>query len=209
MMSYVETANNAKKMLLKEFEKEYREFFGEQKYVFGRGNVDSRIVLIGEAPGHNEVLKGEPFVGAAGKNLDSFMKALGIDRNELYITNAIKYRLSRINESTGREINRAATTQEIKSNVVWLQKEISILSPSLIVTMGNIPLKTVTGDVKNMNVSSVHGSLFNLRITGKNYQVFSLYHPASIIYNKNLIQVYNNDIILLKDIIDDFKKQKN
>lgn len=209
MMSYVQTANDYKRILLENFEKEYREFFGEQKYVFGSGNVDSKIVLIGEAPGHNEVVKKEPFVGAAGKNLDSFINVIGIDRKELYITNAIKYRLSKINQDTGREVNRAATVKEIKNNIVWLHREIDIICPSLIVTLGNIPLKAVTGNLKNINVSSVHGSILNVRIMGKSYEVFSLYHPASIIYNKNLTEVYNNDIVLLKDIITDFKKQKS
>lgn len=208
MKNYVEAANNGKRMLLEEFEREYRNIFGDQKYVFGHGNVNSEVVLIGEAPGHNEVVKGQPFVGAAGKNLDSFINALEIDRKDLYITNAIKYRLSRINESTGREVNRTATSKEIKSNISWLQREITIISPTLIVTMGNIPLKTLTGEIKNMNVSAVHGSLLDVRISDKNYKVFSLYHPASIIYNKNLIQVYNNDIILLKHIIADIKNKK-
>ena len=81
--------------------------------IFGDGDVDSQIVLIGEAPGKNEILQGRPFVGQAGKNLDEFINVLEIKKADLYITNVVKMRPYKINEQTGREANRTPTKKKL------------------------------------------------------------------------------------------------
>lgn len=177
---------------------EYIEEFKGNEIVLGEGNIDSRIVLIGEAPGKDEVAQGKPFVGKAGQNLNEFLEILGLDRDAIYITNSIKYRLFKINSDTGRKSNRPATKQEIEKNMSYLAKEISIINPKLVVTLGNVPLRTVTGDMR-INIGDNHGMLSKIDILGNNCYIYPLYHPASIIYNVSLKDVYISDIKNLKE----------
>jgi DNA polymerase len=180
---------------------EYKKEFSEEEIVLDCGNIDSRIVLIGEAPGKDEVKLSKPFVGAAGKNLNKFLEAIGLERESIFVANSIKYRLSKINPKSGRIINRPPTKEEIEKNQIYLLKEIEIISPEIIVTLGNVPLKMVTGD-KGISIGSVHGELKKIQIFGKEYSIYPLYHPASIIYNASLQDVYMEDIIKFKGILE-------
>jgi len=155
---------------------------------------------VGEAPGKDEVRLSKPFVGAAGKNLSEFLEMLDIDRESIYITNAIKYRLSKINSKTGRTINRPATKEEINLNREYLLKEIDIIKPEYIVTLGNVPLKSVMSDY-NINIGDVHGKLMTVTVHSITLNLFPLYHPASVIYNQSLKKVYFEDIQKLKEIL--------
>ncbi len=181
---------------LDELNRKYVNTFKNEQIVMGAGCVTSPLVLIGEAPGKDEVRLGKPFVGAAGKNLSEFINALGIAREDLYITNVIKYRLGKLNEKTQRINNRPATKDDILINQKWLHSEIGLLKPQIVVTLGNVPLKAVTNDF-NVSIGNVHGSMLNCVIGENEFKVFPLYHPASIIYNRALKEVYNNDLILL------------
>ncbi len=176
---------------------EYVQEFKDKEMVLGHGCLDSPIVIIGEAPGKDEVKQGKPFVGAAGKNLNEFIEVLEISRDDLYITNAIKYRLGRLNPKTGRIVNRPATMKDIKENQKWLHKEIQLLKPQIIVTLGNVPLKAITNNF-GISIGDMHGTLHECNLSGKVYKLFPLYHPASIIYNRSLKDVYQQDMIILK-----------
>ncbi len=176
---------------------EYVQEFKDKEIVLGRGCIDSPIVIIGEAPGKDEVKQGKPFVGAAGKNLNEFIEILEISRDDLYITNAIKYRLGRLNPKTQRVVNRPATMKDIKENQIWLQKEIHLLKPQIIVTLGNVPLKAITNNF-GISIGDMHGTLNECNLSGEVYKLFPLYHPASIIYNRSLKDVYKQDMITLK-----------
>ncbi|HOM03616.1 MAG TPA: uracil-DNA glycosylase [Acetivibrio sp.] len=176
-----------------------KEFYGRE-IVLGDGNADSRLVLIGEAPGREEVLNSKPFVGAAGKNLAEFLDKLGLKREDIYITNAIKYRLSKVNPDTNRVSNRPATKNEILDNRDYLLKEIEIINPEYIVTLGNVPLRAVYGDF-GITIGEVHGTLSKIKVLEAEYNLFPLYHPASIIYNAKLKEIYNEDLNKLKLII--------
>ena len=180
--------------------KEYKEKFKDFEVVVGEGNIDAEIFLIGEAPGKDEVLQGKPFVGMAGKNLSFFLDNIKVDRKDIYITNTIKYRLSKINPKSGRVVNRPTTAKDLELNLEYLYKEIDIINPKYIVTLGNVPLKAVTND-KSTNIGDVHGTLRDISIKSKNYMIFPLYHPASIIYNRSLKDVYLNDMIQFSNII--------
>ncbi|NLY42827.1 MAG: uracil-DNA glycosylase [Clostridiaceae bacterium] len=182
--------------LYEEYIKEYK----DREVVLGEGNVDSLLMLVGEAPGKEEVRLSRPFVGMAGKNLDEFLNILGMDRNELYITNAIKYRLSKINPKTGRLVNRPATMEEIQKNREYLIKEILIINPRYIVTLGNVPLKAITGE-NNIKIGDVHGEVRKQLLMDREYKLFPLYHPASIIYDRSLRETYIKDIEKLKKIL--------
>lgn len=180
--------------------KEYANQFAVNEFVFGCGCSEPKLLLIGEAPGREEVKLSRPFSGAAGKNLDDFLQLAQIRREETYITNAIKYRLSKVSPKTGRLSNRPATRDEILSSRAFLLKEIEILSPICVVTLGNVPLRAVTGDF-SLNIGDVHGRPIYEK-TGKNeLMIFPLYHPASVIYNRSLKQTCQTDILKLRDIV--------
>ncbi|WDC85342.1 uracil-DNA glycosylase family protein [Caloramator sp. mosi_1] len=96
------------KTIYNEYENKIKEAYGEDiKIVYGDGNINAQIMLIGEAPGRFEEEQGKPFVGQAGKNLDEFIDILEINREDLFITNVVKIRPFKINEKTGRKVNRA------------------------------------------------------------------------------------------------------
>lgn len=185
---------------IKELNKEYCRNFEVQEIVLGEGNLNAAVLLIGEAPGKDEVKLSKPFVGAAGKKLSEFLGFLGVDRESIYITNAIKYRLSKQNLITGRIVNRPAQQIEIEQNREFLLKEIKIINPTYIVTLGNVPLRSVTSSC-DLCIGSVHGSELKVSFLDTEFKLFPLYHPASIIYNRSLKEVYLKDIEILKELI--------
>lgn len=180
------------KKLYSEYEKEHP----KEQIVLGLGNSQSNIMLVGEAPGRDEVRQGEPFVGVAGGKLSEFMNYLKLERDSVFITNAIKHRLYKTNEKTGRTSNRPAKVSEIKKERLYLLKEIEIISPALVITLGNVPLKAVTGDF-NLRVGEEHGRIINYN----DINIFPMYHPASLIYNRKLEEVYYEDLEKLKAIL--------
>ncbi|MCX7922331.1 MAG: uracil-DNA glycosylase [Clostridia bacterium] len=180
--------------------KSYKSEFNSEEIVLGDGNSNADLLLIGEAPGKDEVRLSKPFVGAAGKNLSEFLGILGIERETIYITNTIKYRLSKLNTETGRIINRPATKEEIIKSRDYLLQEIRIINPKYIVTLGNVPLKAVMGDF-NASIGSMHGNLKVIEVLEAKYNLFPLYHPASVIYNSKLKDIYTSDIKKLGEII--------
>ncbi len=191
----------SRKEQLNRLYEEYIKEFNGSEIVTGDGNTHAKLLLVGEAPGKDEVKLSKPFVGAAGKNLSEFLETLGVERDDIFITNAIKFRLSKINPVTGRSVNRPATKEEIESNKRFLYEEIKIISPKFIVTLGNIPLKAVTGSGK-IKIGDIHGTVLQTQIWGQQFNVFPLYHPASIIYNRSLKDVYINDLEKLKKVMD-------
>jgi|LSQX01.3.fsa_nt_gb DNA polymerase len=180
--------------------KEYADQFAGNEFVFGCGCTDAKLLLIGEAPGREEVKLSRPFSGAAGKNLDEFLQIAEIVREEIYITNAIKYRLSKVSPKTGRLSNRPATRDEIVSSRVFLLKEIELISPTWVVTLGNVPLRAVMGDF-TLSIGNMHGKAVYEKIGKKKLMIFPLYHPASVIYNQSLKQTCQADILKLRDIV--------
>ena len=190
----------SKREKLDNFYRSYRDQYCNEELVNGYGNIDSEIVLIGEAPGREEVKRGIPFVGAAGKNLDIILNRLGIAKEDIYTTNTFNYRLSRISERTGSKVNRPATAAEIFAAVSYLKEEIDIIRPTYLITLGNVPLKTLTYDFFRP-IGEVHGENLLIDILERDYNLIPLYHPASLIYNRKLEDVYFNDIDKLKRIL--------
>lgn len=186
---------------LKALNYEYTCRFSDKEIVLGEGNPDSKLVLIGEAPGKDEVKLRKPFVGMAGKNLNEFLDILGVGRDSIYITNAIKYRLSRVSEKTGRVSNRPALKADIEGSRQFLAREICTISPRIIVTLGNVPLKAITGNYA-INIGTLHGRLEDIDVDGRQFKLFALYHPASIIYNRSLKDIYIEDIRKLSLLLD-------
>ena len=161
----------------------------ENALVFGEGPKHAKLMLIGEAPGEQETLQGRPFVGKAGQNLDHFLELAGLRREEIYISNAVKLRPTKTGK-TGRLSNRPPTKDEIALFRPWLMREIEEVAPGMIATLGNVPLRAVTG--RSLSIGEVHGQVLDAGETG--LPLFALYHPASLIYNRSLTDVYEQDV---------------
>ena len=161
----------------------------ENALVFGEGPQKPKLMLIGEAPGEQETLQGRPFVGKAGQNLDHFLALAGLRREEIYISNAVKLRPTKTGQ-TGRLSNRPPTKDEIALFRPWLLREIAEVAPQMIATLGNVPLRAVTG--RSLTIGEVHGQVIDAGETG--LPLFALYHPASLIYNRALSEVYEQDV---------------
>ena len=166
--------------------------------VFGEGPEDHPVLmLIGEAPGEQEALQGRPFVGRAGKNLDAFLEAVGLRREDIYITNVVKVRPSKIS-AAGRVVNRPPSKEEKALFTPWLMKEIALVRPDAIVTLGNVALQAFSQEV----IGNRHGRWAPSVIAPPNapaftLPLFALYHPASVIYNGALKAVYEQDLRIL------------
>jgi DNA polymerase len=153
--------------------------------VFGNGNAESDIVFIGEAPGKNEDLKGIPFVGAAGKFLDEMLSGIGKKREDIYITNIVKYRPPN---------NRDPEPKEKEACNEWLINELKIISPKLIVFLGR---HSMTRFFPTEKISDLHGKLLIKSTSEFGKQAFlPLYHPAAALYNGSMREI----------LISDFKK---
>ena len=161
---------------------------GEKKIlVHGEGEIGARVMLVGEAPGEQETLQGRPFVGKAGKNLDEFLELAGLERSQLYVTNAVKFRPTK-RSAAGRTVNRPPTREEVSLFLPWLRREIELVAPEVIVTLGNVPLRALTGP--KAVIGDVHGAFQN----ADGLRLYPMYHPASLIYNPALRPVYAEDI---------------
>lgn len=172
----------------------------DKKIVLGDGFLNSKIMLIGEAPGRDEIAQGKPFVGAAGKQLNELLKIAELNRSEIYITNIVKYRISRINPLTGREVNRPVKDFEILAERQWVLREIEIINPDIICTLGNSSLRGLTGEF-GLVIGEVHGQILMRQIDKADFEIFPLYHPASIIYNRSLQTMFEKDLGVLKNIL--------
>ena len=161
---------------------------GEKKIlVHGEGEIGARVMLVGEAPGEQETLMGRPFVGKAGKNLDEFLELAGLERSQLYVTNAVKFRPTK-RSAAGRTVNRPPTREEVSLFLPWLRREIELVAPEVIVTLGNVPLRALTGP--KTVIGDVHGAFQD----ADGLRLYPMYHPASLIYNPSLREVYAEDI---------------
>jgi len=154
--------------------------------VFGHGNVNTDIVFIGEAPGKNEDIEGIPFVGAAGKFLEEMLADIGMKREDIYITNIVKYRPPN---------NRDPEPKEKEDCNEWLINELKIISPKLIVFLGR---HSMTRFFPTEKISEIHGKLLikNIPELEKKQAFLPLYHPAAALYNGGMRET----------LIKDFKK---
>jgi len=175
--------------LRSELEKLVAEVYeGERKIlVHGEGATASRVMLIGEAPGEQETLQRRPFVGKAGKNLNEFLELAGLERSDLYVSNTVKFRPTKIS-AAGRVVNRPPTKEEIKLFLPFLKREMELVQPEVVVTLGNVPLRALLGN--RVVIGDVHGRFQ----AWENMRIYPMYHPASLIYNPGLRDTYADDI---------------
>ena len=176
----------------------------EKPIVLGEGKADHPpVMLIGEAPGEQESLQGRPFVGKAGKNLDGFLAVLEMRREDIYISNVVKIRPTKVSEK-GRVSNRPPNKEELALFTPFLYEEILRVQPGMIVTLGNVALKALCGP--KAIIGDMHGRTSEVTVRHEkqeaSFPIFPLYHPASIIYNRSLQDVYDSDLQSLKKVLD-------
>ncbi|MFB6147840.1 MAG: uracil-DNA glycosylase [Candidatus Nanohaloarchaea archaeon] len=161
-----------------EFRQKYREFFDqldseyfdEERFVPAVGPGDADLMLIGEAPGANEVEEGEPFVGRAGEKLDEILDRIEVDRKELYITNLVKIR---------PPDNRDPHRDEIDAWRPLLRREIEEVEPEFIIPMGNFSSREILDTDKG--ITSIHGRIFSR----EGQKIMPTYHPAAVLYDNS------------------------
>jgi len=158
----------------------------------GKGNYKADVIFVGEAPGKNEDMKGEPFIGIAGKKLSTALESAGITRDEVYITNIVKCRPPK---------NRIPTTTEKNTCQNYLEKEIDIIKPKIICILGNTAFNSL------LNGNEI--TKFRGKIARKNNQLYFLtVHPAATIYNQKLISVLKKDMKKLFKLTKELKNKK-
>jgi len=163
--------------------------------VVGKGNLNADILFVGEAPGRNEDLQGEPFVGVAGKNLDKFLEKVGLSLDKVYVANILKCRPPE---------NRDPTPEEIKIHTPWLLKQIKEIRPKVVCSLGNYATKffMAKGNVDIMKnqqgITSLHGKVQEISMNGIKFKLIPLFHPAAIIYNRKLESFWEKDMEVVK-----------
>jgi uracil-DNA glycosylase family 4 len=136
--------------------------------VFGMGNADAELMFVGEAPGKNEDLQGKPFVGQAGKLLDQLLEEIGLSRSQVFIANVLKCR------PPG---NRDPLPEEIEECKPFLMRQIQLIEPKMICTLGNFATKTITGSP--VGITKVCGRPQKRELAGLDVTIYPLFHPAA------------------------------
>lgn len=168
--------------------------------VFGQGPLRPFLVLIGEAPGAEETKAGRPFVGKAGRQLDELLKIARIPRQDVFITNAVKYRPVTVSERSVR--NRTPNKEEIAASLPLLREELLLLRPACIATLGNVPLSAILtlSNKGKGTIGMLHGRPMDVTLGDMQTVLFPLYHPAGVIYNRSLLATCEEDAAQLGQI---------
>ncbi len=169
---------------------------GATRLVFGVGNPETEILFIGEGPGYWEDVKGEPFVGNAGKLLDQVLRVISLARESVYITNVVHHRPPE---------NRDPEPSEIAAYGKYLDEIIKIIDPKIIVTLGRFSMgKFLPGTY----ISSIHGNTHKVNWNGKEITVVPMYHPAAALRNGNVMFLFKEDFKKLSEILKQAQEEK-
>jgi len=164
--------------------------------VIGEGSHDSRVIFIGEAPGKNEAATGKPFCGAAGRVLTELVESVGLKREDVYITNIVKDRPTD---------NRDPLPEEIKIYAPFLDRQIDIIQPKVITTLGRHSMAYIMekfGLISELkSISQIHGKVFDTKTSYGQVKVIPLYHPAVALYQNSLKSQMFEDFKNLKEFL--------
>jgi uracil-DNA glycosylase len=158
--------------------------------VFGVGNPHADLMFVGEAPGFHEDKQGLPFVGQAGKLLDKLLEGIGLDRSQVYIANVLKCR------PPG---NRDPQPDEIESCEPHLFRQIELIQPRVVATLGNFATKLLSG--KQIGITRVHGVEQETTVGGNRVLLYPLYHPAAALYTPAMLQVLQQDFVRIPELM--------
>lgn len=163
----------------------------------GEGDLNASLMMIGEAPGYHEDIKGQPFVGSAGRVLNELLMSIGIKRNEVFIGNIIKHR---------PDENRDPNEEEIKACGSYIERQIQIIKPRLIVTLGRHSTKYVMSnvDVEFRGISEIRGKVFEKHLFGIRLKIMPTFHPAATLYNPTYRNFLENDFQMINKLLEEF-----
>lgn len=142
--------------------------------VFGEGPRDARLMLVGEQPGDSEDLEGRPFVGSSGRLLDEYLEEAGLDRSELFVTNAVKH--FKHQQRGKRRIHDKPNRTEVTACIPWFEAEVELVAPAMIVCLGATAARAVIGP--NVRVTKDRGRVFESRFAS---WVMPTYHPSALL----------------------------
>jgi DNA polymerase len=158
--------------------------------VFGAGNADADLMFIGEAPGANEDRMGLPFVGQAGKLLDKLLAEIGLDRADVFVANTLKCR---------PPDNRDPHPNEIEACSDYLRRQVDLIEPTVICTLGNFATKLLRADTTG--ISRLHGRE-EVRIIGpRAVRLYPLYHPAAALYTPSMLEALRADFHRIPELL--------
>lgn len=164
--------------------------------VIGEGNHDAKIMFIGEAPGKNEAETGRPFCGASGRILDELLLSVGINRQDVYVTNIVKDR---------PPMNRDPLPEEISLYAPFLDRQIEIIRPKVIATLGRFSMQYIMDRLglshELKSISKIHGKVFEAKTSFGNVKIIPLYHPATALYNPSLKEELKKDFAVFKEVL--------
>ncbi len=163
---------------------------GRTQVVFGSGNPHAELMFVGEAPGFHEDKQGVPFVGQAGKLLEKLLDGIGLRREDVYIANVLKCR------PPG---NRDPQPDEIEACEPHLFRQIELIEPRVIATLGNFATKLLSG--RPLGITRVHGQEQRLTIAGRPVLLYPLYHPAAALYTPAMLKVLESDFARLPALL--------
>lgn len=158
--------------------------------VFGVGNPRADLMFVGEAPGFHEDKQGLPFVGQAGKLLDRLLAGIGLGRQDVYVANVLKCR------PPG---NRDPMPDEIEACERFLFRQIELIEPKVIATLGNFATKLLSG--KQLGITRVHGQEQEVTLGGRRALLYPLYHPAAALYTPAMLQVLEEDFQRIPELL--------
>jgi DNA polymerase len=163
---------------------------GRTQVVFGSGSPDADLLFVGEGPGFHEDKHGVPFVGQAGKLLEKLLAGIGLTRDEVYIANVVKCR------TPG---NRDPQPDEIEACEGHLFRQIELIQPRVVATLGNFATKLLSG--KQLGITRVHGQPQDVVLGGRPVTLYPLYHPAAALYTPSMLQVLETDFARLPSLL--------
>ena len=163
---------------------------GRTQVVFGSGASDADLMFVGEAPGFHEDKQGVPFVGAAGKLLDQLLAGIGLSRDEVSVVNVLKCR------PPG---NRDPMPEEIEACESHLWRQIELIQPRVVATLGNFATKLLSG--KPTGITRVHGQEQETTLGGRRVLLYPLYHPAAALYTPRMLEVLQSDFRRLPELL--------
>ncbi|MBW3593724.1 MAG: uracil-DNA glycosylase [Actinobacteria bacterium] len=163
---------------------------GRTQVVFGAGNADADLMFVGEAPGFHEDKQGYPFVGQAGKLLDRLLGGIGLSRDRVYIANVIKCR------PPG---NRDPQPDEIEACERHLFRQLELVQPTLVATLGNFATKLLSG--KEHGITRVHGRPQNATVGGRSVLLYPLFHPAAALYTPAMLRTLEEDFARIPELL--------
>jgi len=176
--------------------------FDVEGFVLGQGDESCKIMIVGEAPGENEAVKGEPFIGRAGDELDKQLNYIGLERKDVYITSAVRSRpykwVKTTKKGSGgqRKANRKPNQKEILAHAPLLDYQIEKMDPEVIIALGGVAYERLIG--RKDKISELVGKVIRTPImrldrekekyveTEKSYLIIPLYHPAAVFYNPKI-----------------------